>query len=113
MRRGRGGGELCARLADGMRGTVAPNVAALAAELEEGSEAHRQVSLLMGHLQGLQNELEAHANGGQEGGDHQSFNIADDDTRSEEDWSWSESHEFGADVGGAAEEDRMGGGPRR
>ncbi len=108
-RRGRGGEVLCARLADGMRGTVAPNVAALAAQLDEGSEAHRQVCLLMGHLQGLQNELEAHASGDQEDNDHhQSFNIADDDTRSEDDWQWSETCGHGNGHDTESEDDAMG-----
>ncbi len=108
-RKGRGGEVLCARLADGMRGTVAPNVAALAAQLDEGSEAHRQICLLMGHLQGLQSELEAHAGGGQEDIDHhQSFNIAEGDTRSEEDWQWSETDEHGDGHGTASEDDAMG-----
>ncbi len=108
-RRGRGGEVLCARLADGMRGTVAPNVAALAAQLDEGSEAHRQVCLLMGHLQGLQSELEAHAGGDQEDvNHHQSFDIADDDVHSEQDWQWSETHGLGDEQDDAMEEETMG-----
>ncbi len=92
------GGGVYAKLAGGMRDTVAPNVAALAAAVPEGSEASRQIALLMAHLEGMQHELEQHATEeGKEGG-HEEYDIADEDEgdgRSGGDYTWSESHELG------------------
>ncbi len=101
----RGGGELCARLAGGMRDTVAPNVAALAAALPADSEASRQMAILVGHLEGMQRELEAQVVVEEAGGGHQTYNIADDgygDGLSDagSGTEWSESHEIGDGGGG-------------
>ncbi len=102
------GGGLFAKLAGGMRDTVAPNVAALAAALPEGSEASHQVALLMAHLEGMQHELEQRATEeGKEGG-HEEYDIADggdDDGRSDDDYEWSESHELDVAHGGDPMED--------
>ncbi len=93
----RPGGGLFAKLAGGMRNTVAPNVAALAESLPAGSEASKHVAQLMAHLEGMQHELEQRASEeGQEGG-YEEYDIADGgyaDGRSDDDYVWSESHEL-------------------
>ncbi len=87
-RRGHGAAEVCSELAGGMRSAIAPRVAALAAKLDDGSEAQEQFNLLVAQLEGLQGKLERHAHDGYSG--HEEYWIADD--RSEE--AWSESHDL-------------------
>ncbi len=87
--------DVCAKLAGGLREQVAPNVAALAAAITEGTEAHKQVSMLMAHLESLQSELEKHASGKDDG--HETYHIGDVEGPSDDEWS--ESH----DVGGNGE----------
>ncbi len=99
-------GGLFAKLAGGMRNTVAPNVATLAALLPEGSEASNQVAQLMAHLEGMQHELERHATEEGKEGDCEEYDIADggdDDGWRDDDYAWSESHEIDAPPG----DDRM------
>ncbi len=79
------GSAICARLAGGMREKVAPSVAALAATLGEGTEAHGQLNILMAQLEGMQSELEKHACA--DAGDHEEFDIGDGDDRSDAEWS--------------------------
>ncbi len=87
--------NVCAKLAGGLREQVAPNVAALAAAVTEGTEAHKQVSLLMAHLESLQSELEKHASGKDDG--HEAYHIGDVEGPSEDEWS--ESHDVGGNGG--------------
>ncbi len=91
-RRGGQSSAVCAKLAGGLRNSVAPNVAALAASLAEGTEAHTHVSVLMAQLESMQHELEQHAAAG--GMDHETYDIGDDDEQGSDD-EWSESHELG------------------
>ncbi len=84
-RRATRGSSVCARLAGGMREKVAPSVAALAATLGEGTEAHGQLNLLMAQLESMQSELEKHASADTH--DHEEFDIGDNDDRSDDEWS--------------------------
>ncbi len=82
--------SVCAKLAGGMRDKVAPSVAALAAALTEGSEAHGHLNLLMAQLEGVQSELERHAC--DDDADHEAYDIGDDEYHSDD--AWSESHDL-------------------
>ncbi len=65
-----------------------PRIAALAAKLDDGSEAQEQFNLLVAQLEGLQGRLDRHAHDGYSG--HEEYWIADDRTEEE----WSESHDL-------------------
>ncbi len=110
-KKGKGTSEVCSQLAGGMRQSIAPQVAALEATLEDGSEAKQQFNLLVAQLEGLQGKLDLHAHGGNHG--HEEFDIADEaDEQSGTDWS--ESHDLqrpeahGGKTGGADQGERSG-----
>ncbi len=84
--------EVCAKLAGGMRSSIAPEVEALAARIQEGSAAQLQLNLLVAQLQNLQGELDQLAKGGARGA--VAYDIAGDDGDS--DAGWSESHDLPA-----------------
>ncbi len=92
-RRGRIGKAVCARIIGGLKAAVAPNVLALAASLQDGTEAKGQVNTLMGQLAHIQQQLEevAAGEGEQDNSTRQDFDIAEGD--GSEDY-WSESHEL-------------------
>ncbi len=94
----RSAAEVCAKLAGGMRSSIAPEVEALAARIPEGSGAQLQLNLLVAQLQNLQGELEQLAKTGTSG--PVAYDIADDDGVSEAEWS--ESHDLQGTGGGKA-----------
>ncbi len=99
-RKPHGAAEICSKLAGGMRSAIAPHVAALASTLAEGSPAHEQFNLLVAQLEGLQGELDQHAEDSRHG--HEAYWISDGHSEAE----WSESHDLPgqgacADQGGA------------
>ncbi len=87
-KRGLGTAEVCSQLAGGMRQSIAPQVAAIASMLADGSQEQEQFNLLVAQLEGLQGKLDLHAHEGNRG--HEEFDIADEPSEAE----WSESHDL-------------------